>query len=394
MIKAYSVSKIVEYLKELLEEDMFLCSILVAGEISNFRLHSSGHMYFSVVDEYAALRCCMFKSDAEGINFSPKNGDFVRIYGRISVYKKMGDVQFVAEMMEAAGDGKIVQNLDALKEKLHEKGLFDNNRAIPAFPKKIAVVTSPTGAAIHDIIKTIKRRNPLAELILVPASVQGDKAPNEIATGIELANAHSNADVLIVGRGGGSSEDLSAFNTESVVRAVHSSKIPVISAVGHEIDISLSDFAADLRASTPTAAAEIVTAVTLHEIYAKIYSYENALTSAIKGLLRDYQTLLQNLSLQLSPKREISKIHLKQSILDKHKSDIRRLMLSKINERKSELKAKIDILEKISPRAVLERGFILAFDEDEKIISSGRSLVSGQKIHLQFHDIAKEAKIL
>ena len=394
MIKAYSVSKIVEYLKELLEEDMFLCSILVAGEISNFRLHSSGHMYFSVADEYAALRCCMFKSDAESVNFTPKNGDFVRIYGRISVYKKAGDVQFVAEMMEAAGDGKIVQNLDALKEKLHKEGLFENSRKIPVFPKKIAIITSPTGAAIHDIINTVRRRNPLAELILVPASVQGDKAPDEIVSGIELANAYSNADVLIVGRGGGSSEDLSAFNAESVVRAVHASKIPVISAVGHEIDISLSDFAADLRASTPTAAAEIVTSVTKHEINAALSSYENAMTSAIKELLRNYQALLHNRLLQLSPKREIAKIQLKLSILGKCKADLKQLMHFKISKKKSELKTFISILEKISPQAVLERGFILALDESEKVVQNGKNLKSGQKIYLQFHDITKEAEIL
>jgi len=207
-IKAYRVSKIVEYMKELLEEDIFLCSIFIEGEISNFRRHTSGHLYFSLKDEAASLRCVFFKGDAEGLPFKPKDGDFVQIYGRVAVYQKMGDVQFIGEFMEPVGRGKIFDNLEALKAKLHKEGIFDNDQPMPKYPRKIAIVTSPTGAAIYDMINTMRRRNPLVEVVLIPTLVQGDDAPADIARSIEIACAESGADILIVGRGGGSIEDL------------------------------------------------------------------------------------------------------------------------------------------------------------------------------------------
>jgi len=370
-IKAYRVSKIVEYMKELLEEDIFLCSIFIEGEISNFRRHTSGHLYFSLKDEAASLRCVFFKGDAAELPFEPKDGDFVQIYGRVAVYQKMGDVQFIGEFMEPVGRGKIFDNLEALKAKLHEEGIFDNNRPIPKYPDKIAIVTSPTGAAIFDMINTIRRRNPLVDIILVPALVQGDDAPGDIARSIEIACAESGADILIVGRGGGSIEDLWAFNTEIVARAVHGSEIPVISAVGHEIDVTISDFAADLRAATPTAAAELATP-RLDEIQAQLAYRLDEIDGVFSDLLDAHRNVLNNRLYRLSPQRQISKINMQRSILT----------------------AKLDVLEKVSPLAVLARGFALVKDENGKIIKAGEDLAAGQRIVMQFYDTNREAEIL
>jgi len=358
-------------MKELLEEDIFLCSIIIEGEISNFRRHSSGHLYFSLKDEAAALRCVFFKGDAANLDFLPKDGDFVQIYGRIAVYQKMGDVQFVGEFMEAVGRGKIRDNLDALKTKLHEEGIFDNSRPIPRYPDKIAIITSPTGAAIHDMINTARRRNPLVQLILVPALVQGDDAPLDISHAISLANEKSGADVIIVGRGGGSIEDLWAFNSEIVARAVYGSEIPVISAVGHEIDITICDFAADLRAATPTAAAELAVP-RLDEMQAQLAYCIDEMHGAISEHIASYRTALDNRLYRLSPERQVSKI----------------------NAQRDLLAAKVELLEKISPLSVLKRGFVLAKDADGNIVKSGAGLTKGQQIVVQFSDISREAEII
>jgi len=370
-VKAYRVSKIVEYMKELLEEDIFLCSIFIEGEISNFRRHTSGHLYFSLKDETASLRCVFFKNDASNLPFSPKDGDFVQIYGRVAVYQKMGDVQFIGEFMEAVGKGKIHDNLEVLKVKLYEEGIFDNERPLPRYPNKIAIVTSPTGAAIHDMINTMRRRNPLMDIVLVPALVQGDDAPGDIARSIEFACVESGADVLIVGRGGGSIEDLWAFNTEIVARAVHRTTIPVISAVGHEIDVTICDFAADLRAATPTAAAELATP-RLDEMQAQIAYRVDEMDIAFGGLLASHRLTLESRLYRLSPQRQMSKIKMQRSILA----------------------AKVDVLKKVSPMAVLARGFALIKDEDGKIVRSGDGLVAGQRVVMQFFDTNREAEIL
>ncbi|MDR2183309.1 MAG: exodeoxyribonuclease VII large subunit [Clostridiales bacterium] len=370
-IKAYRVSRVVEYMKELLEEDIFLCSILIEGEISNFRRHSSGHLYFSLKDEAASLRCVIFKGDAGNLPFGPKDGDFVQIYGRVALYKKMGDVQFIGEFMENIGRGKIRDNLEAVKTKLHQEGIFDNDRSLPKYPEKIAIVTSPTGAAVFDMINTARRRNPLVQLILVPALVQGDDAPADIVRAIEVANENSGADILIVGRGGGSAEDLWAFNTEIVARAVHGSAIPVISAVGHEIDVTICDFAADLRAATPTAAAELATP-RLDEMQAQLAYLADRMHEAMGDRLADCRAALDNRLYRLSPERQVSKISAQRSLLA----------------------AKLQLLEKVSPLSVLSRGFVLAKDADGNIVKSGADLISGQRIVVQFSDMAREAEII
>ncbi|MCL2855331.1 MAG: exodeoxyribonuclease VII large subunit [Defluviitaleaceae bacterium] len=369
-VKAYKVSKIAEYIKDLLEDDMLLCSLWVEGEISGFVRHGSGHLFFTLKDEEAALRCVIFKNEADELPFAPKNGDLVRIYGRVSLYKKSGDMRLIGEFLHLSGEGNIYQSLEKLKEKLLAEGVFANQRPIPRFARKIAIVTSPTGAAVADMLKIIRTRNPMAGVLIIPALVQGDRAPQEIVEAIKLANAQSGADVLIVGRGGGSAEDLWAFNSEIVARAVYSSKIPTISAVGHETDFTLCDFAADLRCATPTQAAEVATP---H-------------LGTMAGLLQDG---VDRLGSALVKKIDRLPMRLQMRTNALHGAFLRRLEGAKHN-----LTAKGDILEKVSPMAVLRRGFVLVESYDEAVIKNGAGLTPGQRITLQFQDIKREAEIL
>ena len=369
-IRAYKISKIIEYMRDLLEEDMLLCSLWIEGEISNFTRHGSGHLYFSLKDDEATLRCLIFKNDAGELKFEPKDGDLVRIYGRVSLYKKTGDLRFIGEFMDKAGRGNIQQNLDALKEKLLGEGLFANNRPIPKYAQKIAIVTSPVGAAIADMLKIIRGRNPLISVVLLPVLVQGEQAPTDIARGLELANAYSGADVIIVGRGGGSAEDLWAFNSEEVVRAVYASKIPVVSAVGHETDFSLCDLAADLRCATPTEAAQVV-ASDRDEMLEGLEWLANGLNAAF-----------------------LRRIGMEKSRLENRQQGLFAKVSGRIEYIKRDLVNKSNILEKISPMAVLKRGFVAVTDEKGDAVTLGASLESGQKVTLQFSDNIRKAEIL
>jgi exodeoxyribonuclease VII large subunit len=359
-------------MRDLLEEDMLLCSFWIEGEISNFNRHGSGHLFFSVKDDDATLRAVIFKNDADELKFSPKNGDLVRIYGRISLYKKSGDLRLIGEFMDLTGTGRgdIKQNLEMLKEKLLAEGIFNNRRPLPPYPEKIAIVTSPTGAAIADMRKVIHGRNPLIRVVLVPVLVQGERAPQTLAEGIALANEKSGADVIIVGRGGGSTEDLWAFNSEEVARAVFNSSIPVVSAVGHETDFSLCDFAADLRCATPTEAAQVVT-----PDYAEIMGIFRARVGNL-GLALENRVKFAARQLDMRQKR------LSDGIFRRF-GDARRDLLNRSN-----------ILEKVSPMAVLRRGFAVVSDDAGNIIAKGSTLTHRQKVLLQFQDILREAEIL
>lgn len=367
--RAYKVSKILEYMRDLLEEDMLLCSLWIEGEISNFVRHSSGHLFFSLKENDEVLKCAVFARDAKELPFEPKNGDLVKLYGRISLYKKAGDVRFVGEFMSLAGVGKVMLDLDKLKAKLLDEGLFDNERTLPKYPQKVAIVTSPTGAVIADMLKVFKARNPLIKIVLVPALVQGEAAPKSIAQAIEIANEKSGADVLIVGRGGGSSEDLAAFNDEIVVRAVHGSKMPVVSAVGHQTDFSLCDLAADLRCATPTEAAQVLS-VTRDDMVAQLVGYAEDLQKTVFEAIKNMREKFENAHKRLDEAAQ------------KRVTDARR-----------DLVAKGEILEKISPLAVLKRGFAVVADKDGAEIKLSKNLKSGQEVSLHFSDGVKEATI-
>ncbi len=259
MLAVYSVSEISKYIKGLIESDDFLAGVWIKGEVSNFTLHSSGHMYFSLKDESGRLRCVMFKSSNLRLRFMPSDGMSVFAFGALGMYERSGDVQLYVEDMMPSGTGSLYLAFLQLKEKLDKEGLFSpsRKRELPEFPEVVAVVTSPTGAAVRDVITVIKRRAPGVTVLVVPALVQGDDAPLSIVRALDLVNRAGFIDVVIVGRGGGSIEELMAFNDERVARAIAASEVPVISAVGHETDFTIADFVADRRAATPSAAAEM-----------------------------------------------------------------------------------------------------------------------------------------
>ena len=254
---ALTVQELNNYAKSLLENDARLSSVRVQGELTGFKRHTSGHLYFSLKDENALIRCVMFRSSAVSLRFSPKDGMKVILRGSVSLYVKDGQYQFYAVSMHEAGEGELYRQFLELKARLEAEGLFDRKRPIPFLPRCVGIVTSETGAALHDIVTVIRRRFPTMRMIFAPAQVQGPSAPPSIVEAIRMLNESGRPDVLIVGRGGGSYEDLFCFNDESVARAIRASRIPVISAVGHEVDFTIADFAADLRAPTPSAAAEL-----------------------------------------------------------------------------------------------------------------------------------------
>jgi exodeoxyribonuclease VII large subunit len=257
--KIYSVRDINRYIRDLIEQDFTLQDVWIRGEISNFTHHSRGHMYFTVKDEDAVLKAVMFAGSNRYLKFIPKNGTKVLVRGNITVYEAGGQYQLIAKEMQPDGIGGLYLAYEQLKEKLEKEGIFapERKRTLPAYPRVIGVITSPTGAAVRDIVTTLRRRYPIVRIILIPVLVQGEGAPSAICKALEFVNRSDEVDVLIVGRGGGSIEELWAFNEESVARSIFSSKIPVISAVGHETDFTIADFVADIRAATPTAAAEL-----------------------------------------------------------------------------------------------------------------------------------------
>ena len=292
--KVYQVSQLTRDIKAIMEAAFD--SIWVEGEISNFRTVASGHSYFVLKDAKSQVRCVLFKGHRAGIKFQPEDGDQVLLFGRITVYDARGEYQIVTESMEPRGLGALQKAYEQLKIKLEKEGLFDEEKKkpLPEFPWKIGVVTSSTGAAVRDILNIVRRRNPKVSVLLYPAKVQGEGAAKEIAQGIHELNQRKDIEVIIIGRGGGSLEDLWAFNEEEVARAISTSRIPIVSAVGHEIDFTIADFAADLRAPTPSAAAELTVPI-LEDTLREIGSLNEALISSLEKKLKDYFDLLKRL---------------------------------------------------------------------------------------------------
>jgi len=290
----YSVSEITRDVRAILEAAFD--KAWIEGEISNFRQAASGHAYFVLKDDKAQIKCVLFRGQRVGMKFSPEDGDQVLLFGRVTVYEARGDYQVIVEAMEPRGLGALQKAFEQLKDKLAKEGLFDESRKkeLPEIPWKIGIVTSPTGAAIRDMIHVIKRRNPKTSVLLYPALVQGEGAAEEIARGIKELNKHKDVDVLIIGRGGGSIEDLWAFNEEVVARAIADSKIPVVSAVGHEIDFTIADFVADLRAPTPSAAAELVVPK-LNDIVQDLQYLTNQMIERMEEDIEDYRERLRYL---------------------------------------------------------------------------------------------------
>lgn len=377
-----TVTRLAALLKDVVEENF--TQVLVEGEISNFTIPASGHFYFSLKDEGAQLRAVMFRGQARLLAFRPENGMRVILAGRVSLYTQRGEVQLVVDTIEPRGVGSLQVAYEQLKKKLAAEGLFseERKRPLPVFPRTVGVVTSATGAAIHDIINVLRRRGAGVRLLLRPVRVQGDGAAAEIAEAIADHNRLGAADVLIVGRGGGSLEDLWAFNEEVVARAIHASVIPVISAVGHEVDTTIADFVADLRASTPSAAAELVAKSRL-ELEGHLDHLAQRLAGQMQGRLVLLGERVQGLSRRLrSPRQQLLLWRQRQADLVRR---LERAMARRQQETQGRLATAVGRLDLLSPLRTLERGYAIVFAEKSgKAVLDAGTLAAGDRLLLRF----------
>lgn len=391
-----TVSQVNFFIKSLLESDGRLNDILVTGEISNFTDHyRSGHLYFSLKDEKSVLKAVMFAGSARQLKFRPADGMKVIVRGRISVYEPSGQYQLYAEEMQPDGLGALSIAYEQLKSRLEQEGLFDpeRKRPLPGYPRRIGVITSPTGAAVRDILQIAARRWPMAEIIFSPALVQGEGAPAQLIAALRAMNLQNACDVIILGRGGGSLEDLWAFNDEGLARAVAASGIPVVSAVGHETDFTICDFVADLRAPTPSAAAELVTP-DIREEKQRLRAYHDYfLERAEKDVasLRQRLDLLAQDSLLGRPELFLEPQKQRLGILF---GGLMGAVTEKLFRCRSELALAAEKLDALSPLKVLSRGYSVAKDQNGKLITAARELSPGDRISLRFASGEATAEII
>ena len=390
----FTVTRLNSYIRKLLEGDVLLESLSVQGELSNFKNHISGHWYFTLKDENASINCVMFRSAAQSVPFAPHNGLRVIVSGRVSLYEKTGAYQVYAEQMTPLGKGSLALAFEQLKAKLHAEGLFDaaHKRPIPAYPYCVAVITSTSGAALRDIIQIARRRNPKIEIVIIPALVQGKEAVDSIVSAFRIAKSWGKADVIILARGGGSQEDLWPFNEEQTARAVYASDIPVISAIGHETDYTISDFTADLRAPTPSAAAELSIPSYTH-LLNSIRALQTALTRAAVRCVSSRYTLLNNQIKRNISERMLHAVSLRMIALEQLSSKQARAVFKHITEERRRVKALSDRLTALSPMNVLLRGYAAVMDENNRHIGSAGQLEPGQHIRLMFADGNVRAQI-
>lgn len=416
--KIFSIGEINRYIKDLIEGDFQLQDIWIRGEISNFTHHSRGHMYFTVKDQDGVLKAVMFAGSNRYLKFVPKNGTKVLIRGNIAVYEQGGQYQLIAREMQPDGLGSLYLAFEQLKQKLQEEGLFapERKKQLPIYPKVVGVITSPTGAAIRDIITTIRRRFPVVRIVLVPVLVQGDHAPDSISQAIQLMNKSDFIDVMIIGRGGGSIEELWAFNSEQVARSIFASNIPIISAVGHETDFTIADFVADIRAATPTAAAELAVPHIL-ELRQRLNWLEDRLRNLLIGqlkqnkdkwsraqrslslrhprkqidsanqtldrtvdllflsmhrLTRDRRAQISGMQQRLQFQSPSKQLLLFQERLDRLKSDLLKQAEKSVQEKRNQLLFSMTKLDGLSPLKIMSRGYSLVYKEDQLIKSIGQ----------------------
>lgn len=378
-----TVSQINGYVKKILDNNIILNNVWVKGEISNFKHHYSGHLYITLKDEGGVLKAVMFRGAASSLAFEPSDGMKVLARGRVSVYEAGGAYQLYIEEMIPDGVGELYIAYEQLKKQLEEEGLFDeaHKKAIPAFPKAVGVVTAPTGAAVRDIINVITRRYPMAEIILYPAQVQGMGAAQSIVNAIEYFNASKEVDTLIVGRGGGSIEDLWAFNEEITARAIFASEIPIISAVGHETDFTIADFVADLRAPTPSAAAEIAVPSIL-ELKNRVGTDQNRIQRNIIGRIESSRLLLKRFKMR-TPKDKIDECNMRIDSMQRSMENSVRMKTMSLRRLFAEQTAKLDAL---SPLQTLSRGYSIPTREDGTVIRSAGEMRSGDEFVLRLKD--------
>lgn len=390
-----TVTQLNQYMKDKVAGDEFLNNVFIRGEISNFKHHYTGHMYFTLKDESSLVKCIMFKSATTTLNFVPKDGTKVLILGTVAVYERDGVYQIYCKAMKEDGIGDLYKAYEELKAKLEAKGFFDkaHKKAIPFMPKTIGVLTSKTGSVIRDIINVSTRRNPDVHIRLLPVPVQGEGASTKIAEAIELMNEKNLADVIILARGGGSLEDLWPFNEEIVANAIYNSKIPIISAVGHETDFTIADFVADLRAPTPSAAAEL--AVTdVADLRNKLSLYRKRCRMALEKKLElmrlRYEKLMKS-SVFSEPLQRINENYI---TLDKYIKSMENSIQNRTSEIKANMMNLIAKLDTLSPLKTLTRGYCIVEKNKNGIVKSVNDLKTNDEIKLRFSDGTKDAKVI
>jgi exodeoxyribonuclease VII large subunit len=384
----YSVSQVTGYIKSLFDVDLLLQDVWVEGEVSNYFQSTAGHVYFTLKDAQAQLRCVLWRAQVALLAYLPTNGNAVLVHGRTSVYEAQGSYQLYVDQIQPLGAGALFLQFEALKEKLDKEGLFaaERKRPLPRFPRRLGVVTSPRGAAIRDILQVLDRRYPLAEVILAPTMVQGEEAPPQIVAAIEALHTHTDVDAIIVARGGGSLEELWAFNDEQVARAIFASRVPVISGIGHETDFTIADFVADVRAPTPSAAAEMA-APDQSALRAQIQQYRGSLAQQAAQLLAGRRSAAEHASALLrrfSPRaivdrrrQELDERQQRMVTQQKHHLQLLRQRLSGMNLR----------LQALSPQGTLERGYAIVSRRDSgAVVTRTAHVQSGDGIDVRVSD--------
>lgn len=391
---AISVTELNSYIKNKIADDEYLNNVLIKGEISNFKNHYTGHMYFTLKDENSLIKCVMFKTYAQKLNFMPKDGMKVFVLGGVSVFERDGVYQIYVKAMQEDGIGILYKKYEELKQRLEQEGYFaeEHKKAIPQIPKIIGVLTSQTGSVIRDIINVSTRRNPNVNIRLYPVPVQGEGAAEKIADGIKFMNKNRLADVLILARGGGSLEDLWPFNEEIVAHAIYNSEIPVISAVGHETDFSISDFVADLRAPTPSAAAELAVP-DVYEVKQKINSYQNRLRISLVKKVEIMKLRYEKCMMNKVFKDPLQNVHEKYISLDMINKSLQNSINNKVQINKTKMVELITKLDSLSPLKTLTRGYSI-LEKDNKIVKSVKSLNINDEISIRLIDGNAKAKVI
>jgi exodeoxyribonuclease VII large subunit len=378
-----TVGQLTQYLKELLTADPQLSRLRVSGEISNFKRHTSGHLYFTLKDASASLRCVMFRSQSTRLNFRPADGLQVVAAGRLSVYERDGQYQLYVESLVPEGVGSLYAAFAELKKKLEAEGFFaeQHKKKLPRFPRRLGLVTSLTGAVVRDFLTTVRRRYPQAEVLIVPVLVQGPEAPGQIVAAIQLLNRTPGIDAIVLARGGGAIEELWAFNEESVARAIHASDIPVVSAVGHETDFTIADFAADVRAATPTAAAELAVP-DQREIQAFLLSARQRMAAALQRNLEQDRRYLERLASAAALARPLDRLEQQKQSLDNVQTRLESRIYFLLQKFRASLDAINAQLAALNPNQVLERGYALCLDRTGQVVRDAAVLAPGECLEI------------
>ena len=391
----FTVGQVNQYLKAKLDGYRLLSAIAIRGEISNYKRYPSGHHYFSLKDGEGALKCVLFRSSAQRLRFQPENGMKVVARGRITVFPRDGQYQLYADSLIPDGVGELYVAFEQTKARLFQEGLFaeEHKKPIPRYPDTIALITSSAGAAVHDMIRILGARWPMAQVLLLPVRVQGAQAPAELAGALRYANAHKLADVIIIGRGGGSMEDLWAFNDENLARAIYQSEIPVISAVGHEPDVTISDFVADLRAATPSNAAELAVP-DCQALERHLAQLSARMAGAVSARLEEERSRLNRLSESRVMTDPMAPIRDKRVLLDWQQSRLLSQMQSLTHTQRNRLSALAAALDAMSPLKVLARGYSLTQDEEGKLLTSVEQVQPGQGIQVRLSDGSLDCTVM